>query len=96
MDFETLEVRKEAAVLVAEIAAPPMNLLGPALVRDLVSLSKPRPPTTLLGCSCSRAPIPTISCPTSTRRGSVHTGKRRRLRLIPNVLAIRCLRNLAV
>src|SRR5215472_158226 len=38
MDFETLKVREEAAVLFAEIAAPPMNLLGPALVRDLVSL----------------------------------------------------------
>jgi len=38
MDFETLKVRKEAAVLFAEIAAPPMNLIGPPLVRDLVSL----------------------------------------------------------
>src|SRR5215467_8998711 len=38
MDFETLTVRKEGAVLFAEIAAPPMNLLGPELVRDLVSL----------------------------------------------------------
>ncbi|HTG52974.1 MAG TPA: hypothetical protein VMA33_08960 [Candidatus Tectomicrobia bacterium] len=28
----------EGAVLFAEIAAPPMNLLGPELVRDLVSL----------------------------------------------------------
>jgi len=36
--FETLKVRKEGAVLYADIAAPPMNLLGPALVRDLVSL----------------------------------------------------------
>jgi len=36
--FETLKVRKEDAVLYADIAAPPMNLLGPALVRDLVSL----------------------------------------------------------
>ena len=36
--FETVKVRKEAAVLSASIAAPPMNLLGPALVRDLVSL----------------------------------------------------------
>jgi enoyl-CoA hydratase/carnithine racemase len=36
--FETLEVRKEGAVLFADIAAPPMNLLGPVLVRDLVSL----------------------------------------------------------
>jgi enoyl-CoA hydratase/carnithine racemase len=38
MVFETLKVRKEGAVLFADIAAPPMNLLGPALVRDLVSL----------------------------------------------------------
>src|SRR3954451_20277676 len=36
--FETLTVRPEGAVLLAEIAAPPMNLLGPELVRDLVSL----------------------------------------------------------
>jgi enoyl-CoA hydratase/carnithine racemase len=36
--FETLTVRNEDAVLFAEIAAPPMNLLGPELVRDLVSL----------------------------------------------------------
>jgi enoyl-CoA hydratase/carnithine racemase len=36
--FETLTVRKEGAVLFAKIAAPPMNLLGPELVRDLVSL----------------------------------------------------------
>jgi enoyl-CoA hydratase/carnithine racemase len=36
--FETLNVRQEGGVLIAEIAAPPMNLLGPELVRDLVSL----------------------------------------------------------
>jgi enoyl-CoA hydratase/carnithine racemase len=36
--FETLTVRTEGSVLFAEIAAPPMNLLGPELVRDLVSL----------------------------------------------------------
>jgi enoyl-CoA hydratase/carnithine racemase len=36
--FETLAVRADGAVLFAEIAAPPMNLLGPELVRDLVSL----------------------------------------------------------
>jgi hypothetical protein len=35
--FETLTVRAEGAVLFAAIAAPPMNLLGPELVRDLVS-----------------------------------------------------------
>jgi enoyl-CoA hydratase/carnithine racemase len=38
MVFETLTVRNEGPVLFAEIAAPPMNLLGPELVRDLVSL----------------------------------------------------------
>jgi len=36
--FEMLNVRREAGVLFAEIAAPPMNLLGPELVRDLVML----------------------------------------------------------
>jgi len=36
--FDTLKVRQEGAVVFAEIAAPPMNLLGPELVRDLVSL----------------------------------------------------------
>src|ERR1700724_297422 len=34
----TLNVRQDGAVLFAEIAAPPMNLLGPELVRDLVGL----------------------------------------------------------
>jgi enoyl-CoA hydratase/carnithine racemase len=34
----TLAVRKEGSVRFAEIAAPPMNLLGPDLVRYLVSL----------------------------------------------------------
>src|SRR5208282_822114 len=38
MVFETLKVSQEGAVLFVEIAAPPMNLLGPELVRDLVSL----------------------------------------------------------
>ncbi len=38
MDFETLKVCKEEAVLFVDIAAPPMNLLGPELVRDLVSV----------------------------------------------------------
>ena len=36
--FKTLSVRQEDAVLFVEISAPPMNLLGPELVRDLVSL----------------------------------------------------------
>jgi enoyl-CoA hydratase/carnithine racemase len=38
MVFETLKVSREGAVLFTEIAAPPMNLLGPELVRDSVSL----------------------------------------------------------
>ena len=38
MDFETLRVRQEGAVLFTDISAPPMNLLGTELVRDLVSL----------------------------------------------------------
>ena len=37
-DLETLRVIREGGVLFAEISAPPMNLLGPELVRDLVSL----------------------------------------------------------
>jgi enoyl-CoA hydratase/carnithine racemase len=36
--FETLGVRADGAVMFAEISAPPMNLLGPELVRDLVAL----------------------------------------------------------
>jgi len=38
MVFDMLRVSKEGAVVFAEIKAPPMNLLGPELVRDLVSL----------------------------------------------------------
>ncbi|MGH9968380.1 MAG: enoyl-CoA hydratase/isomerase family protein [Pyrinomonadaceae bacterium] len=36
--LETLALNKEDGVLFAEINAPPMNLFGPELVRDLVSL----------------------------------------------------------
>ncbi len=36
--FETLNTRAEDGVLFVEISAPPMNLLGPELVRDLVTL----------------------------------------------------------
>src|SRR5499427_1828987 len=38
MVYETLTVCQDGAVLFVEILAPPMNLLGPELVRDLVSL----------------------------------------------------------
>jgi enoyl-CoA hydratase/carnithine racemase len=36
--FETISAHKDGAVMFAEMAAPPMNLLGPELVRDLVSV----------------------------------------------------------
>jgi enoyl-CoA hydratase/carnithine racemase len=36
--MNTLATSRDGAVLFAEISAPPMNLLGPELVRDLVSL----------------------------------------------------------
>src|SRR4030095_2481004 len=36
--FEKLNVNREGAVLFAAINAPPMNLEGPELIRDLVSL----------------------------------------------------------
>jgi enoyl-CoA hydratase/carnithine racemase len=38
MIFETITVHRQGAVAFAEITAPPMNLMGPDLVRDLVSL----------------------------------------------------------
>ena len=36
--FETLNVRRETAVLFVKISDPPMNLEGPELIRDFVSL----------------------------------------------------------
>ena len=38
MDYDTLTVEEQGAVLFVGINNPPMNLLGPELVRDLVSL----------------------------------------------------------
>lgn len=38
VDFETLKIRREGGVWLVEISAPPMNLMGPELIRDLVSL----------------------------------------------------------
>jgi enoyl-CoA hydratase/carnithine racemase len=38
MNLETLRLRRDGAVLFADIAAPSMNLLGTELIRDLVSL----------------------------------------------------------
>jgi len=65
MDLDTVKVRKEPGTLFAEIAAPPMNLLGPELVRDLLSLIQ-EAEAEATGWSCSRAPNPTISSPPST------------------------------
>jgi hypothetical protein len=45
LKYETLKVRKEGAVLFVEIAAPPMNLLGPELVRDPPRVSGSRAST---------------------------------------------------
>ena len=47
--LETLTVGDEGSVLFAEIAAPPMNLMGPELVRDLVSLIRRGRPMTRSG-----------------------------------------------
>lgn len=38
MVFSTISCRRKDGVLFADIVAPPMNLLGPELVRDLVAL----------------------------------------------------------
>ncbi len=37
-DFETLNICVDGQVIIVTINAPPINLLGPALVRDLVSI----------------------------------------------------------
>ena len=66
MVFEKLIVHNDGAILFVEIAAPPMNLLGPELVRDLVSLLQKAEAETPSGCSCSRARTQTISFRTST------------------------------
>ena len=33
-NLETVNITRDGAVVFAEIAAPPMNLLGPELIRD--------------------------------------------------------------
>jgi len=38
VNLQTIDVRRDGAAWFASIAAPPMNLLGPELVRDLVAL----------------------------------------------------------
>ncbi|WP_161563962.1 enoyl-CoA hydratase/isomerase family protein [Cupriavidus lacunae] len=38
MNFETLKIDRDGPVLFVKISGPPMNLLGPEMVRDLVTL----------------------------------------------------------
>ena len=66
MIASALAVRKEGAVLFADIAAPPMNLLGPELVRDLVALIQRAEADAAVQVLVFAAPIPTTSSPTST------------------------------
>jgi len=65
MNFETLNVKREKAVLFIEIAAPPMNLLGPDLVRDLVSLLQQAEAENAIQFSFSGAPTRITLSPTS-------------------------------
>jgi enoyl-CoA hydratase/carnithine racemase len=48
MVFDTLKVSREGGVLLVDIAAPPMNLLGPEMVRDLVSLIRQAEPDSVI------------------------------------------------
>ena len=70
MVFETLTMRTEGSVLFAEIAAPPMNLLGPELVRDLVSLIQQAEADDAFRVLGTIAATPTTPFPTSTPPGS--------------------------
>lgn len=84
--MSTVTTRVERGVLFAEIAAPPMNLLGPELVRDLVSharwSSASRPATRRWPCrSCSVAcrrrlkPDDASDQALASRRGSFQFGR---------------------
>lgn len=61
MTFDTLKVNREGAVLFVQIAAPPMNLLGPELVRDLVTLIRDAEADELTKVLVLAVPTPTIS-----------------------------------
>jgi enoyl-CoA hydratase/carnithine racemase len=58
MVFDTLKVSREGAVLLADIAAPPMNLLGPEMVRDLVSLIRQAEPDSAIKVMVFRSADP--------------------------------------
>ena len=65
--YRTLRVTKtDKGVLSVVIDAPPMNLIGPELVRDLVDCSARWNPARRPGSWCWKAPTRTTSCRTST------------------------------
>ena len=66
MDLETLQVRREGAVLFVAIAAPAMNLLGTELIRDLVSLIQRAEADTTLQVIVFGVPTATTSFRRST------------------------------
>ena len=81
VEFETLRVRSESAVLFAEISAPPMNLLGTELVRDLVSLIQHAEADARVSIDSSRS----TGSRDSSSSGSLHTrAARRRYGLLRN------------
>ena len=60
--YRTLRVApSDKGVLGVVIDAPPMNLIGPELVRDLVGLLGELDPTRRPGSWCRRAPTRTTS-----------------------------------
>ena len=65
-DYDTLTVRQEGSVPFAGINSRPMNLLGPELVRDLVSLIQRAEADLTSRCSCSSARTRTTSSRTWT------------------------------
>jgi hypothetical protein len=63
--YRTLRVAEsDEGVLSVAIDAPPMNLIGPELVRDLVRLLGEVDPARTPGSWCWRAPTRSTSCRT--------------------------------
>jgi enoyl-CoA hydratase/carnithine racemase len=70
-------VRTEGAVLFADISAPPMNLLGTELVRDLVSLIQHAEADTALQVLVFASADPDYFIRMSTSRASTNIESRR-------------------
>jgi len=64
--FESLKIRADAGVLFVKINNPPMNLLGPVLVADLVSLIEHLDKGIDIASRFSQAPIQNTLSLTST------------------------------